>query len=59
MPLLSRLAVQSDKAYGFFSNVSYTASYLIVAGGGGGGSGIVSNGLGGGCLLYTSPSPRD
>ena len=41
---------------GTFEVTSGSASgeYVVIAGGGGGGSGYY-----GGCLLYTSPSPRD
>ena len=42
MSLLSRLAVQASRAYGFLSSRStnISADFLVVAGGGGGGGAI-------------------
>jgi hypothetical protein len=54
MPLISRLAVQSARAYGMFTSkkAPYSVSYLTLAGGGGGGGGSGGKGGGGGAGGY-------
>ena len=56
MSLLSRLAVEASRAYGFLtgSTTNVSADYLVVAGGGGASRGSYSSGGGGGGGLLTS-----
>ena len=56
MPLISRLAVQSARAYGISKKAPYSITYLLIAGGGGGGGStgdnVYTKGGGGGAGGY-------
>ena len=45
------------KAVGGGGSVPYVLEMFVISGGGAGGESVFASG--GGCLLYTSPSPRD